>query len=139
MKINLKRNNEEITYNNSNALYILLGLIPFVGMFIVLVLAITRKQFRGFFLNWIILKIISGFTLGFIFTFTPTTYVFNIAAIIIYLFLLYVLIDYVIYANLYSVKQRLAEGFYITNEEENLAFIEEVNKKKVPVWQITKF
>lgn len=139
MKINLKRNNEEITYNNSNALYILLGLIPFVGMFIVLVLAITRKQFRGFFLNWIILKIISGFTLGFIFTFTPTTYVFNIAAILVYLFLLYVLIDYVIYANLYSVKQRLAEGFYITNEEENLAFIEEVNKKKVPVWQITKF
>lgn len=139
MNINLKKNNEEFTYKNSNALYILLGLIPFVGMIIVLVLAISRKQFRGFFLNWIILKFISGFVLGFISAFTSAPYVFNIAAIIVYLFLLYVLIDYVLYANLYSVKQRLAEGFYITNEEENIDFISEVNKKKVPVWQFTKF
>lgn len=126
MEFYLTKDNQQRKMKAGSALYMLFIFIPFVGGLIHLILTIINKQFKGVWLNLLLLNLIifviyvillfisiflmiASATLGAILLLLSTLGLFGV---IIYLY-----IHLIIHANEYSLSQYLKDGYTITNEE----------------------
>lgn len=138
MNVILEKDGVQRSYKAGNAMYLLFNLIPIIGNLTVFILMIVKKQFRGIFLN----QLIIGLFISIVSTILILLNVNNkILMVISSLIGLYILYTYIMNANYYSIKQRLAEGFVVVNDndpEVKLA-VEKANEVKTPFWQLTRF
>lgn len=138
MNVILEKDGVQRSYKAGNAMYLLFNLVPIIGNLTVFILMIVKKQFRGIFLN----KLIIGICISIVATICVLLNVNNTLLMVISSLIgIYVLYTYVMNANYYSIKQRLAEGFVVVNDndpEVKLA-VEKANEVKTPFWQLTRF
>ncbi len=66
MDIQLVKNDNRRTIIGGPSLYLLLFFVPYIGDVVILILTIIKKEFRGVFLNKLILIIIEIFLMIFI-------------------------------------------------------------------------
>lgn len=139
MKVILEKDGQQVSYKAGSALYMLLSFIPFGGI-ITLVLNIVYKQFRGIWLNQLIVTLIT-LVLVIVAAVIGSDALIVIAYILMLVSLIYLYVMYVFNANHYSVKQRLEEGYTVVNLDEAgiSEFVEVAKAKKTPICQITKF
>lgn len=140
MNVVLEKDGQKFDYKAGSAIYLLFGIIPVIGGIVGLVLAIINKQFRGVYLNMFLVGLIM--MVGMILVvLTGSQTLVTIFYILYMAFSYYMIIMYVLHANEYSVKQRLAEGYVVTNinEAEVQAFVEKAQNTKSQFWQLTKF
>ncbi len=144
MNVIFEKDGEVLQYGVGSALYLLLGFIPMVGALIVLIMTIMKRQFRGVWLNQLIVGLILGilFIIGIV-----ISAVLSSAGLVYILYIailacsLAMTITYTINANLYSVKQRLEEGYTVKNlnDPQVAEFVEKARNTKLPFFQITRF
>lgn len=121
-----------------------MGLIPFVGGLIILILSIQTKQFRGFWLNKFIIDIIITIfllILGSISIDTGNGTLYYVGVMIDVIISIGITWNYANNANYYSIKQRLSEGYIVMNSEESevAQAVEKAEGIELPFWQMTKF
>ncbi len=161
MKITLEKGFEKKQLETGNAYYVLFALIPYVGIFITLILAIMRKQFKGAILNNILIAIgvllfdmllillLFGFIsillmasiqiemVAFITLFSIALSIFSFILIIIYFFVYSTL-----NLNYLSLKKYLEDGYVITSHNKDYRevqlFVQRANEKKKPWFFILK-
>lgn len=142
--VKLIKGGKYIEYKIGHANYIMLSLIPIVGTVAYFVISIQVKQFRGVWVNKILIDIVLIlFTLTsraiMIDTGNKSEWLICLAVIIVcYSVILH---DYVVNANYYGIKQRLIEGYKVLNENE-VAINHVINKAsqiKEPFWQLTTY
>ncbi len=131
----LTKDIETRTVKPGNAWYVLTGFIPFIGGILLLVLLIMRKQFRGIFLNILLISVIVGPLFLILFAIMvaisePLGGLFLLMEIIgFFVFKIYLYVLFVRKANRYSLAQYLEEGYEIINMdqlgEESKFWIEE--------------
>ncbi|MFV0287930.1 MAG: hypothetical protein ACK5HR_00565 [Mycoplasmatales bacterium] len=154
MEFYLTKNSQKRKVKAGSALYILFIFIPFIGIFIYLILSIKNKQFKGAWLNSLLISLIS-LIIFMIFYFisilimmillalaTIKSLIISISLIPILIILnflitfgliIYVYINLIINANKYSLSQYLAEGYTIDNEKNlpvEIKYWIDTNKKK---------
>lgn len=140
MNIVLEKDGQSVSYKMGEAYYILFGIIPFIGSLILIFLTISRKQFKGVWLNSFLISLILGL-------FTTIAYasgsaaVSTIVSLVITVIYTIVYIIYIFNANTYSVKARLAEGYRVTSviDNQTQVFLDKVERTKFPIYQIVKF
>lgn len=142
--VKLIKGGKYIEYKIGPANYVILSLIPIVGTVAYFVVAIQVKQFRGVWINKIIIdfmfimfaSISRAIMIDTGNRFQWTVYI--MISIICYSLILY---DYVINANYYSIKQRLLEGYKVLNEDEVAInhVIDKASRIKEPFWQLTTY
>lgn len=147
MNIILDKDGEIIEYKTGHAYYLLLLFIPVVGLVLTAIMMMMRKQLRGVGLNYLI------FCCGYLIIYTifsvtlkllGSSIVLNILALLLVVcsvLMFFIYINYVINANYYSLKARLAEGYSVVNSEEPEAIlaVQKATICKLPFWQFTKF
>lgn len=139
MKITLEKNGEQITYNTGLALYLLLSFIPIVGSITFLVLSIIRKQFRGIVLNQLLITIIANVILSIVYI-SKIEFLLHIVAFGVSILFMVILAFYVLNANTYSVKARLAEGYTVVGDsQQHTEILTKAANIKMPFWQILRF
>lgn len=138
MNVVLEKDGEQRSYHAGNAMYLLFNFIPILGSLIAFVLMISKKQFRGIFLNQFVLGLIISVVTS---IFTKVGVNSKILMFISAILGLYVLIMYVLNANYYSIKQRLDEGFVVINANvpEVQMAVQKAESIKKPFWQLTRF
>ncbi len=145
----LTKDGESRTVKPGNAWYILLVFIPFVGTIIFLVLSIIRKQFRGIFLNEVVLGLLL-FLVTMVVTMVGGIISLKLGALLMALaslgimgFGIFLYIHLVINANKYSLAAYLAEGYEVANENELVAstkmWLEENKDAKRASFLLLKF
>lgn len=144
MFLRLEKEQERVGYKIGAANYIWLGLIPFVGSLITLILSIQRKQFRGFWLNKFIVDIIIAILLSILAAIsidTENETLYFIGVMIDVIISIGILWNYASNANYYSIKQRLSEGYIVMNDDEPeiAQAVEKAERVELPFWQMTKF
>lgn len=141
MNVILEKDGEQRSYYAGNAMYLLLSFVPLIGTLITLILAISKKQFRGIFLNMFIYSIAFSII---VFAFTAGGVIEQATPFIILLYLViyyYFFIMYVLNANYYSIRQRIIEGYVVVNgDDPQVKFaVEKAESTRKPFWQLTKF
>ncbi len=147
MRVQLEKDGIEREYNIGSAYYLLLNFIPMIGWLITLTLMIIRKQFRGILLNEFVVAIVGSLIYSILLSMyaasgsTTLAFLSMLFAIALMIISLVMYVMYVFKANLYSVKQRLAEGYTVTNLDDMRVaeFVKQAEMTKKPFWQITKF
>ncbi len=144
MFVKMKKGNHYVEYKDDLALYVLLCLIPYIGEIVFLIISIRREQFRGIWLNRLIISCIGLFILllCIIFDYTLGYLLLTLICIkILYVCKIIILIDYAINANYYSINKRINEGYEIINENEyDIKYaISKARNKKTKFWQFTPF
>ncbi len=149
MKIFLKKDMEQREVSAGNAWYVLTGFIPFIGGILLLVLLIVKKQFKGVFLNMLIISAIATT----IYLFSSVIF-FAISEFLGVLFLLlgivaffalaiYLYVLFVRKANRYALAQYLEDGYEIINmdqlDEEAKVWVEESKDIKREKFLLLKF
>ncbi len=120
----LTKDGESRTIKPGNAWYILLVFIPVVGSIIFLVLSIIKKQFRGIFLNEVLLGILLFLAtmvlsiVGGIISLKLGALLMTLASLASMGFGIFLYVHLVINSNRYSLSQYLAEGYEVANEKE---------------------
>lgn len=140
MNVILEKDGQTLEYKAGAALYLLLNFVPLVGFIITLVMMIMKKQFKGIFLNQLVVGLILTLLL-FVSFFTGSDLLISIVYFIVLGFSAFMTVMYIINANYYSIKQRLEDGYTVTNENE-LEVQEAVTRAqsiKKPFWQLIKF
>lgn len=140
MNVILEKDGKTIEYKSGMAIYLCFNFLPIVGSFIALFLMIVRKQFKGVFLNQLIVAIIltSLFALSLL---TGSSLIINVMYFITLGFSAFMTVMYILNANFYSIKQRLDDGYTVVNGNE-ITVQEAVTKAqamKKPFWQLLKF
>lgn len=144
MFIKLEKEGKVVEYKIGPAKYIILELIPIVGYLIVLVISIQVKQFRGYYLNKMLLGLVIGplfiilMSAGFD---TGNKILYLIGMMVEVIFTIAIVWNYVHNANYYSIKQRLSEGYTVLNDDEEqvVKAVEKAKETKLHFWQITSF
>lgn len=138
MNVVLEKDGVQRSYHAGNAMYLLFNFIPILGSLIAFILMISKKQFRGIFLNQFVLALIVSVVTSIL---TIVGVNSKILMFISAILGLYVLIMYVLNANYYSIKQRLDEGFVVinANDPEVQMAVQKAESIKKPFWQLTKF
>lgn len=140
MNIILEKDGKTFEYKTGNALYLLFSFVPAIGNLIALCLMIIRKQFRGVYLNQLLLLVIYvvlarvTYALG-------ITFLFQLINSLFVILFIYMTVMYILNANYYSIRQRLDEGYTVVNGDNpdvEIAVNRARNIRK-PFWQITKF
>lgn len=137
MNVILDKDGVQRSYKTGNAMYLLFSLIPILNL-VSFVLMIVKKQFRGIFLNQLVIGLFISIIATILFFVGVNTKVTMAISSIIGL---YITITYVFNANYYSIKQRLAEGFVVVNntDPEVTMAVEKAKEIKMPFWQLTRF
>ncbi len=120
MDIQLIKGGNKRTVIAGPSLYLLLFFVPYIGNVALLILTIIKKEFKGVFLNKLILVIIETFLMIVMVLFSIALGSFLLMIISIVLCLLFnIYIDVVLIknANKYFLAQYLYEGYEIENED----------------------
>lgn len=152
MNIILEKNGQQIEYRAGNALYLLVAFIPYIGGLISLVLQFKNKHIKGIFLNQLIIAAAAVVAMIVVLIISSTTGVDSalgqiLAIILVMLMIAFAILSiwmtvaYILNANYYAIKQRLAEGYSVVNEQDATVAlaVQKAEQIKVPFWQITKF
>lgn len=142
--VKLIKGGKYIEYKIGPANYVILSLIPIVGTVAYLVLAIQVKQFRGVWINRVIIDFV--FIMFAIISRAIMVDTGNHSEWLVYLLVVaacysVILHDYLLNANYYGIKQRLIEGYKVLNEDE-VAINHVINRAsqiKEPFWQLTTY
>ncbi len=159
--INLELNGNIREVKTTPAIYLLCYFIPLVGWLITLIIMITRKQFKGIFLNNLIIGAIGAFIIYpssfLIVTFTSINSagvllrIITLLAIILLSILILFIFGLIIYSYIYQVinankltlKSLLNQGYHIMNEHtltpEQVEFVEKSKMIKRPWFLVLDF